>query len=346
MPQASRYWPCLIWPGLAGHRADNLPGHLVLKRERVLSGLVVALRPDVLARLRVNELGCDANLIGVLADAAFQRIVDIEIAADLADVDRLAFVDEGRVARDHREIGKARQHGDDVFADAVTQIAESSCPALRSSNGSTAIDGTWAPTSGSVGERIRPYQPAAATPSTRTIAAATGLAQSRYRGLEALAPCRKGSAIELHPIDRDGLADVLDLLLPHRLEAECQLFLDLFRHLAGNADAAGVGKLLETRRDVDAFAMPVRALHDHFAEVDSDPNIDAMVLGLAGVPLRHSALDVDGALNRVDNAPEFRQQAVAHELEDAAMVGRYLRLDEFNAVILQALEGLRFVLLH
>ena len=54
----------------------------------------------------------------------------------------------------------------------------------------------------------------------------------------------------------------------------------------------------------------------------------------------------DGALNRVNNPPEFRQQAVAHELEDAAMVGRYLRLDEFNAVILQALEGLRFVLLH
>jgi hypothetical protein len=92
--------------------------------------------------------------------------------------------------------------------------------------------------------------------------------------------------------------------------------------------------------------MPVGSLHDHFAEVDSDPNIEAMVLGLAGVSLRHSALNLDGALNRVNNTPEFRQQAVAHELEDAAMVGRYLRLDEFNAVILQALEGLRFVLLH
>jgi hypothetical protein len=75
--------------------------------------------------LSVNKLGCDANLIGVLSDAAFQRVADIEIAADLADVDRLAFVDKGRVARDHREIGKARQHGDDVLADAVTQIAES-----------------------------------------------------------------------------------------------------------------------------------------------------------------------------------------------------------------------------
>ena len=92
--------------------------------------------------------------------------------------------------------------------------------------------------------------------------------------------------------------------------------------------------------------MPVGSLHDHFAEVDSDPNLDAPILGQSGVPPSHSALDVDGALNRVNNTPEFRQQAVAHELEDAAMVGRYLRLDEFNAVIPQALEGLRFVLLH
>jgi hypothetical protein len=159
-------------------------------------------------------------------------------------------------------------------------------------------------------------------------------------------PSRGGRAVELHSKDLDGLADVLDSLRAHRLEAERQLFLDLVRHLAGNADAAGVGKLLEPRGDVDAFAMPVRALHDHFAEVDSDPNLDALILGQSGVPPSHSALDVDGALDRVDDAPEFRQQAVAHEFEDAAVVGRYLRPDEFNAVILQALEGLRFVLLH
>src|SRR4029077_6260657 len=113
-----------------------------------------------------------------------------------------------------------------------------------------------------------------------------------------------------------------------------------------NADAAGVGKLLEPRRDVDAFAMPVSALHNHFAEIDSDPNLDALILGQSGIPLSHSALDVDGALNRVDDAPDPRTQAIAHELEDAGMVGRYLRLDEFDAVSFQPLEGFRLVLLH
>ena len=167
-----------------------------------------------------------------------------------------------------------------------------------------------------------------------------------YRGLQALAPRRKASAIDLHPIGRDRFTDVLDLLVPHRLKAEREFLFNLLRHLAGNADAPGIGKLLKPRGDIDAFAVPIRPLDDHLAEIDADAHVDALVLGEAGVPLRHSVLDVDGALNRVNNAPEFRQQPVAHELEDAAMVGRYLRLDEFNAVILQALEGLRFVLLH
>ena len=100
----------------------------------------------------------------------------------------------------------------------------------------------------------------------------------------------------------------------------------------------GVGKLLETRRDVDAVAMPVRALHDHFAEVDSNANIDALILRLAGVSLRHSSLDIDRALNRIDDAPELGQEAIAHELEDAAAMLRYCRFNEFIAVSLDPLE--------
>ena len=94
----------------------------------------------------------------------------------------------------------------------------------------------------------------------------------------ACTPSRGGRAIDLHPIDRDRLADVLDLLLAHRLKTEREFRFNLLRHLAGNADAARVGKLLETGRDVDTVAMPISALHDHFAEVDSNANIDALIL--------------------------------------------------------------------
>ena len=127
---------------------------------------------------------------------------------------------------------------------------------------------------------------------------------------------RAGCAVELHPIDRDRLADVLDLLRAHRLETERQLLLDLARHLAGNANSARIGELLKPRGDVDALAVPVRALDDHLAQIDADAHVDPVVLGEAGVPLRHSALDVDGAFDRVDDARKFGQKPVAHQLED------------------------------
>ena len=82
--------------------------------------------------------------------------------------------------------------------------------------------------------------------------------------------------------------------------------------------------------------MPVRPLNDYFAKVDADADVDALILRLAGVSFGHSALDVDRAFNRVDNAPELGQKAVAHELEDCAAMRRYRRLNEFVAVSLAA----------
>ena len=46
------------------------------------------------------------------------------------------------------------------------------------------------------------------------------------------------AAIELHPIDRHRLGDVLDLLLAHRLEAKGELLLDLLGNLARDIDVA------------------------------------------------------------------------------------------------------------
>jgi hypothetical protein len=49
--------------------------------------------------------------------------------------------------------------------------------------------------------------------------------------------------------------------------------------------------------------MPVRPLDNHLAEIDANADIDTLILGEAGVPLRHAALDLDGAFDRVDYAP-------------------------------------------
>ena len=66
--------------------------------------------------------------------------------------------------------------------------------------------------------------------------------------------------------------------------------------------------MLEAGCDVDTVAMPVGSLHDHFAEVDSNANIDPLILRLAGVSLCHSSLDIDRALDCVDDANQAKSQ--------------------------------------
>ena len=67
--------------------------------------------------------------------------------------------------------------------------------------------------------------------------------------------------------------------------------------------------------------------------------------GICRLALRHPALDRDGAGDRIDHAAELAERAVAHELDDAALVLRDQRLDESLAVILEALERSRLVAL-
>ncbi len=92
--------------------------------------------------------------------------------------------------------------------------------------------------------------------------------------------------------------------------------------------------------------MPVRPLDNHLAEIDADPHVDTVIFGEANVSLRHFALDVDGAFDRVDDARKLGEKTVAHQLENRAAVRRDRRLDQFDPVRLKPLEGPRLVLLH
>ena len=66
----------------------------------------------------------------------------------------------------------------------------------------------------------------------------------------------------------------------------------------------------------------------------------------AVVAFGHRPLYQDGTFDRIDDAAELRQQAIAHQLEDAAAVLGDLRLEQLLAVRPQAVERPRFVLLH
>src|SRR5215468_8583374 len=73
-------------------RGDNGSCYLLLYCKDVLQHAVVALRPDVIAGQRVDQLAGHTYPVRRPADAALQYIANAEILADLPDVRRLALV--------------------------------------------------------------------------------------------------------------------------------------------------------------------------------------------------------------------------------------------------------------
>jgi hypothetical protein len=89
-----------------------------------------------------------------------------------------------------------------------------------------------------------------------------------------------------------------------------------------DADAAGRGEALESHRDVDAIAVDIVVVNDHIAKVDADPDLDAVPRLEAGIVLGDVPLDLDRAVDGVDDAGELDQGAIAGELDNAAaMIG-------------------------
>ena len=149
-----------------------------------------------------------------------------------------------------------------------------------------------------------------------------------------------------HAIDVYRLHDVLDQMFSQVLVCEVQLRFHLIKGLLRNANAPGLRQLLQAGRDVDAFALAVVAVDNHITEIDADAHVDAPFVGDAGVSFGHAALNDHRALDRIDDAGELRQQAVAHQFEYAPLVLFDLRLEQILAMGPKPGEGIRFILLH
>ena len=103
---------------------------------------------------------------------------------------------------------------------------------------------------------------------------------------------------------------------------------------------------MQAGRDVDAIAVDVLAVDDDVADVDADPVEDLPVLGHASVALPHGALELDREANRIHDAAEFHQGAVAHELDGAAAILRGFRGDEQLVMCLERRQGAGLVPAH
>ena len=73
----------------------------VLHVEEIGERLVEPLRPEMTARLGVDQLDIDAHPVSAALNAAFEDIADVQLPADLLQIDGLALVGEGGVAADH-----------------------------------------------------------------------------------------------------------------------------------------------------------------------------------------------------------------------------------------------------
>src|SRR5262245_13024790 len=71
-----------------------------------------------------DKLRYNAKLLTLLAHTAFDHEADAQFSSDMTHIDGLAPVSEGRTAGDNYQVREARECRNDVFGDAVTQIAK------------------------------------------------------------------------------------------------------------------------------------------------------------------------------------------------------------------------------
>ena len=113
------------------------------------------------------------------------------------------------------------------------------------------------------------------------------------------------------------------------------------------AHAAGSAKALQAGGDVDPVAVEIPViLVDHVAQVDADPEADALLLGCALSRARHALLDQDRAATASTTLANSTERTVAHQLDDAALVLGDERLDDLPAMRLEPGEGAVLVALH
>src|SRR6516225_1966023 len=134
-----------------------------------------------------------------------------------------------------------------------------------------------------------------------------------------------------HSVCPDRPRDILERLLAHVFEGDIETACGILLNAGRDADAAWLGQAFEPRRDIDAVAKDIAVLDDDIALVNADPKLDAPIRWQYGIALGHCRLHLSGRAERVDDAGELDQEAVAGGLDDAALMVGDLRIDDFGA---------------
>ena len=112
----------------------------------------------------------------------------------------------------------------------------------------------------------------------------------------------------------------LSCCAPRSVTGERRSSLNFVVHLARDADAARLRDALQPCGDVDAIAVDTGLVEDDIALVDADAELHAPSRIDGSVALGHCLLDRHRALDRIQDAGELGQDAVACRVDDAAAV--------------------------
>jgi hypothetical protein len=119
-----------------------------------------------------------------------------------------------------------------------------------------------------------------------------------------------GGGIGQHPVDSDGVRDVLDLAVAERLIAANQFVLDLFVDASRDKKVSRIGNSLKPRCNVDAITIDVVGFDDDVSEIDSNSILYPLLTWERRVTPDHALLDDDGAADGFDRAVEHSEKAV------------------------------------
>jgi hypothetical protein len=87
---------------LGSDHAYHARSHLVLQIKNVLKRSLEAICPKMRSGGGIDQLAGDAHPTAPFAHRPFEHILDVQLAANLLHIDRMALIGEARIARDPR----------------------------------------------------------------------------------------------------------------------------------------------------------------------------------------------------------------------------------------------------
>jgi hypothetical protein len=115
---------------------------------------------------------------------------------------------------------------------------------------------------------------------------------------------------------RGSGGDILDQLLPEVLESQSAAMTQVIADAARNADLSTLDQSLQPGGDVHAVTKYVALLDHDVPGIDANAKLHGSIRS-GIIALGHGVLNFDGTRNRVENADELGQHAVAGGIRDA-----------------------------